>query len=198
VSAAAGWDQHHHVQWLVAAAVIAALGGLAQLSRQAQQGVSSDVAVRLGAWRTEDRTGTDFAIYSKHATGVDLCLIDNVGRERRVSLSRLRSYPGVWHGYVRGVGAGQRYGYRVSGDYDPVSGHRFNPAKLLLDPYAGAIEGEVDWSGPVLGYSSGDEDAVPDGCDSAPYVPRSVVIDDAFDWGDDRHPQRAVGRHGDL
>jgi len=188
VSAAAGWDQRHHVQWLVAAGVIAALGGLTQLAHQDRPVPLPEKTVRLGAWITGDQKGTNFAIFSKNAKAVDLCLFDNDGNERRVALSRLQSTAHVWHGYVRGVGAGQRYGYRVSGDYQPVEGHRFNPAKLLLDPYARAIEGEVDWAGPVFGYVRGGDDTVPDASDSGPYVPRSVVIDGAFDWGDDRHP----------
>jgi isoamylase len=188
VSAAAGWEQHHHLQWLVAAAVIAALGGLAQLSHQARPDLSQGKAVRLGAWPTKDKKGVNFAVFSKYARAVDLCLFDDAGSERRIALSLLPSTPHVWHGYVRGAGAGQRYGYRVSGEYQPADGHRFNPAKLLLDPYARAIEGKVDWAGPVFGYVPGADDIAPDTRDSAPYMPRSVVVDDAFEWGDDHHP----------
>jgi isoamylase len=102
-------------------------------------------------------------------------------------LSRLRSTPEIWHGYVRGVGAGQRYGYRVTGDYSPENGNRFNSAKLLLDPYARAIEGRVDWVGPVFGYQGHADDGVPDTRDSGRHVPHSVVVDNAFDWGNDHH-----------
>ena len=189
VSAAAGWDQHHHVQWLVAAAVIAALGGLAQVSVQAHPGRPTNIEVRLGAWLTKDQKGVEFAIFSKDAKKVELCLIDPVGSERRIALSRLRSSPEIWHGYVRGIGAGQRYGYRISGDYSPREGHRFNSAKLLLDPYARAIEGRVDWAGPVFGYQGDPEGDVPDTQDSGQYVPYSVVVDNAFDWGRDRRPR---------
>jgi isoamylase len=189
VSSAAGWDQHHHLQWLAAAAVIAALAGLAQFPRQDRQGSSPKKTVQLGAWLRENRKGTDFAVFSRNAKAVALCLLDSVGNERRVAMSKLQGTAHVWHRYVRGVGAGQRYGYRVSGDYQPVEGHRFNPAKLLLDPYARAIEGEVDWAEPVFGYVPGADDTIPDLRDSGPYVPRSVVVDSTFDWGDDRHPK---------
>jgi isoamylase len=189
VSAAAGWDQHHHVQWLVAAAVIATLGGLAQVISQPRSGLPTDTAVRLGAWITKDRRGAEFAIFSRHAKKVDLCLIGSTGEERRIRLYRHRPAQGIWHGYVRGVRAGQLYGYRVSGEYKPAHGHLFNSAKLLLDPYARAIEGTVDWSGPVFGYHGEFADGIPDTRDSGRHVPHSVVVDDAFDWGADRRPR---------
>ncbi len=191
VSAAASWDQHHHLQWLVAAAVIAALGGLAQLSPQTRSDSPPDMAISLGARITKNRKGTDFAVLSRDAEKVDLCLLDAGGKERRrIALSRLPSTPEVWHGYVRRVGAGQRYGYRVSGDYRPADGYRFNPAKLLLDPYARAIEGRVDWAGPVFGFNGDANGGVPDTGDSARHVPHSVVVDDAaaVGWGGDRRP----------
>jgi isoamylase len=190
VSSAAGWDQHHHLQWLVAAAVLAALGGLAQLSSQTRSDSPPDTAVTLGARITENRKGADFAIFSRDAEKVALCLVDDEGKERRrIPLSRLPSTPEIWHGYVRGVGAGQRYGYRVSGDYRPADGYRFNPAKLLLDPYAMAIEGRVDWAGPVFGFKGDANSGVPNTRDSARHTPHSVVIDGAFDWEGDRHPR---------
>ena len=104
-------------------------------------------------------------------------------------MAKHRTLPGVWHGYLRGVGAGQRYGFRVSGAYRPNDGHCFNSAKLLLDPYAKAIEGSVDWAGPVFGSAGTVDDAVPDVRDSAPHMPYSVVVEDTFDWGDDRRPR---------
>ena len=168
-----------------------------QLPEASQPSVSSpehvlspETTVRLGAWKTEDREGTNFMVFSKDATHVYLCLVDDGGHEQqpRIPLSRLQSDPDVWHVYVHGAGAGQRYGYRVKGEYNPVSGHRFNLDKLLLDPYARTIEGEVNWAGPVFGYGPGPHDTVPDSGDSAPYVPHSVIVDDAFDWGDDDHP----------
>src|SRR5258708_19077368 len=93
----------------------------------------------------------------------------------------------VWHGYLPGVGPGQRYGYRVHGPYDPAAGHRCNPAKLLLDPYAKAIEGQVDWAPAVFSYQFGSPGERNDE-DSARYVPRSVVVNPYFDWGADRPP----------
>jgi isoamylase len=144
--------------------------------------------VRLGAWITEDQEATEFAVFASHATGVDLCLVDGNGTEqRRIALSELQASAGVWHGSVRGAGAGQHYGYRVNGEYKPVSGHRFNAAKLLLDPYAKAIEGEVSWDQAVFSYPFGHPDRR-NNADSAPYMPHSVVVDDAFDWADDRPP----------
>ncbi len=96
--------------------------------------------------------GTNFALYSEAAEQVELCLFDRPTgvREERVPLTEVDGF--IWHGYLHGVGPGQRYGYRVHGAYDPAAGHRCNPAKLLLDPYAKAIEGRVRWGQPVFGY----------------------------------------------
>ena len=140
---------------------------------------------------TWDGTGTNFAVFSETATGVDLCLFDSADAHReqaRVPLAEQTAH--VWHAYLPGVGSGQVYGYRAKGPYRPDAGLRFNPAKLLLDPYARALAGNVDWSGPVHGYRPGDKraDLLRDARDDAPHVPRSVVVDDAFDWGDDRPP----------
>src|SRR5262245_52254411 len=112
-----------------------------------------------------DGRGTNFALYSQAASAVDLCLFDEAGDESRVRLEECTGF--VWHGFVPGVGRGQRYGFRVHGAYDPAGGFFCDPSKLLLDPYARAIEGEVRWA---------DELAVP-GLDSAARVPRSVVVD---------------------
>ncbi len=95
----------------------------------------------LGA--TYDGTGTNFALFSEVAERVELCLIDDEGGEERIPLTEVDAF--VWHGYLPGISPGQRYGYRVHGPYDPAHGHRCNPAKLLLDPYAKAIEGQIDW-----------------------------------------------------
>ncbi|TMC11283.1 MAG: glycogen debranching enzyme, partial [Chloroflexi bacterium] len=142
--------------------------------------------VPLGA--TFDGRGTNFSVFSSVADAVALCLFDERGVETRVEL---RERTGdVWHGYLPHVGPGQRYGYRVGGEYAPDRGLRCNPAKLLLDPYARAVTGAVHWGPSVFAYRQGD----PDGDlarsdeDSAGSVPRSVVVDPAFDWGDDRHP----------
>jgi isoamylase len=139
----------------------------------------------LGA--TWDGEGTNFAVFSEHGEGVELCLFDQGGEERRLALPEVTAH--VWHGYVPGAGPGQRYGFRVHGPYEPERGHRFNPAKLLLDPYARAIEGAVSWDGSEFGYRVGDDDLVRDDRDSATAVPRSVVTHEAFPWGDDRRPE---------
>ncbi len=143
----------------------------------------------LGA--TWDGRGTNFAVFSEHATAVTLCFFGrpDARREReRVPLAERTGH--VWHAYVPGVGPGYAYGYRVAGPFEPERGHRFNPAKLLLDPYARAITGMVDWSAPIHGYRLRDpmRDLKRDDRDDAAGVPRSVVIDPAFDWGDDRSP----------
>jgi glycogen operon protein len=137
----------------------------------------------LGA--TADDSGTTFAIWSG-GEAVDLCLYDDAGRESRVRLTD-RTH-GVWHAHVPGVTAGQRYGYRVHGPWDPWHGHRFNPAKLLVDPYARAIDGSLQVHAAVLDHSVAGGDTELDGRDSAPYVPRSVVVAGEFDWSGDRAP----------
>ncbi|MCU1490459.1 MAG: glgX [Acidimicrobiaceae bacterium] len=134
----------------------------------------------LGA--TVDAEGTNFALFSEVAAGVELCLFDG-DNEERVPLEEVDAF--VWHAKLPGVRAGQRYGYRVNGPWDPQAGLRCNPAKLLLDPYARAIVGQMH--GSCLPYVAGDEHRA-DQSDSAPNVPRSVVVDPAFDWGDDRPP----------
>jgi glycogen operon protein len=133
-----------------------------------------------------DGAGTNFALFSEVATRVELCLFDDEGRETRVDLEEVHGF--VWHGYLPWVGPGRRYGYRVHGPYDPAAGLRCNPAKLLLDPYAKAVEGEVDWNEAVFAYRFADPGARNDD-DSAPYVPKSVVINPYFDWGPDRPPR---------
>jgi isoamylase len=143
----------------------------------------------LGA--TWDGAGTNFALFSRVAERVELCLFDGDNApetriaETRIALTEMDGF--VWHCYLPGVGPGQRYGYRVHGPYEPASGHRCNPAKLLLDPYAKAVDGEVRWSREVFGYRMADPSAR-SRSDSAPYVPRSVVTRTDFDWGDDRPP----------
>jgi isoamylase len=144
----------------------------------------------LGA--TWDGSGTNFALFSEHAEGVELCLFDSEDNETRIELTERRALN--WHCYLLDVGPGQRYGYRVRGRYAPEEGLRFNPAKLLLDPYAKAIDGIVDWAhdANVLPYvPNGEEDAdlELDDEDDAAAVPKSVVIDDAFLWEGDRPPR---------
>src|SRR3954454_6091918 len=138
----------------------------------------------LGA--TWDGDGTNFALFTEHAERVELCLFDDDDNEERYTLTERTAFN--WHGYLPGVGPGQRYGYRVYGAYEPAAGHRFNPAKLLIDPYAKAIGGAVDWDAAnVLPYVPGgaDADVAIDETDSAPAIPKSVVIDPAFEWEDD-------------
>jgi isoamylase len=143
----------------------------------------------LGA--TWDGSGTNFALFSENATAVDLCLFDEHGHETRVALPEVENY--VWHGYLPGVGPGQRYGYRVHGPYHPEMGHRFNPYKLLIDPYACALEGDVQLDPTIFGYNmaeitQADTDLSFSDTDSAASVPKAIVIDPCFDWGCDRNP----------
>ncbi|MCO5969262.1 glycogen debranching protein GlgX [Actinoallomurus soli] len=133
-----------------------------------------------------DGAGTNFALFSEAATRVELCLFDDDGGETRLDLPESSGF--VWHGYLPTVGPGQRYGYRVHGTYDPGSGRRCNPGKLLLDPYAKAVEGAVDWDESLFSYRFGDPTARNDD-DSARHMPKSVVINPYFDWMSDRHPR---------
>jgi glycogen operon protein len=143
----------------------------------------------LGA--TWDGQGANFALYSEHAQRVELCLFDQTGRTEveRIALPEVTAF--VWHGYLPGIRPGQLYGYRVHGPYQPAAGLRFNPNKLLLDPYAKAIHGQVDWRAPVFGYQVGhpDADLSYDEQDDAWGVPKGIVVDDAFDWAGDAHPR---------
>ncbi|HEY7464373.1 MAG TPA: glycogen debranching protein GlgX [Candidatus Limnocylindria bacterium] len=136
----------------------------------------------LGA--TWDGAGVNFAIFSENARGVELCLFDADDRETRIRLTEQTDQ--VWHAYLPDVRPGQRYGYRVHGPYDPGQGHRFNARKLLMDPHAKRIDGPIDWSDRLFGYHVGSEDDQPDERDSAPNVPKCVVVDPAFVWGNDR------------
>ncbi len=150
----------------------------------------------LGA--TADDEGTNFALWADGAAAVEVCLLDG-DRETRYPLSERTFH--VWHGYLPGVRPGQHYGFRVYGPWDPRNGSRFNSAKLLLDPYARAIDGTLAYQPAIYGYRAADhgpgaggpDDTVRDDTDSAPYVPRSVVVRDDFDWGDDRPPATPWG-----
>ena len=147
----------------------------------------------LGA--SYDGQGVNFALFSAHATRVDLCLFDSSSAPReceRVSLPERSD--GVWHGYLPDLKPGQLYGYRVYGPYKPHEGHRFNPANLLIDPYAKAISGGYSWDQSLYGYRIGSpyQDLTIGKRDSAPFSPRCVVVDDSFDWGDDRTPGRPM------
>ena len=140
----------------------------------------------LGA--TWDGRGVNFALFSANATKVELCLFDHF-REKEVERIELPEFTDeVWHGYLPDARPGTIYSYRVHGPYEPDAGHRFNPNKLVLDPYAKAIDGRIKWNPAVFGYTmeSGDDKTF-DERDSAPFVPRARVIDPAFTWGEDRH-----------
>ncbi len=141
----------------------------------------------LGA--TFDGVGTNFSLFSELAERVELCLFDDAGKETRVDLPEVTGF--TWHGYAPGVAPGQRYGFRVHGPYNPAEGKRCNRYKLLLDPYARAIEGHPQWNEALYGYHFNDQDGAPNGVDSAPFMPRSVVVNPWFDWSDDRPPRWA-------
>jgi len=136
-----------------------------------------------------DGEGTNFSVFTENGRRVELCLFDADGNEERIELRERTAFN--WHCYLPGVGPGQRYGYRVHGPYDPRSGRRFNASKLLIDPYSKAIDGAVDWDAAnVLPYVPGpdpDADLQLDSTDSAPAIPKSIVIDPSFDWQDDDH-----------
>jgi isoamylase len=139
----------------------------------------------LGA--TWDGAGVNFALFSENATGAELCLYERDGKTETAKVPLGEYTAQVWHGYLPDVRPGQRYGYRVHGPWDPANGHRFNPAKLVLDPYARVVGGALQWDPAVFGYVlEGGDDLVKDERDSGPFVPKSMVIDTAFTWGEDR------------
>ena len=139
----------------------------------------------LGA--TYDGSGTNFSIFSEVAERVELCLLDGQGNQTCIDLPEMSGF--CWHGYLPDVGPGQRYGFRVHGPWGPALGRRCDPSKLLLDPYAKAIEGQVDWNEAVFSYHFNDPEGPPNQADSSTYVPQSVVISPYFDWADDRLPR---------
>ena len=145
----------------------------------------------LGA--TWDGFGVNFALFSENATRVELCLFDSPSDEaesQRLALPEQTDM--VWHGYIPGIHPGQLYAYRVHGPYEPGAGHRFNPNKLVLDPYAKAVGRTVRWNDyEMFGYRVGhpNEDLSFDERDNAPFAPLGAVVDSAFTWGDDKHPR---------
>jgi len=143
----------------------------------------------LGA--TYDGSGTNVAVFSSVAERVELCLFDDDGRETSVELTERDA--DIWHAFLPEVGPGQRYGFRVHGPHVPEQGFRCNPSKLLLDPYAKAVDGPVQWDQACFGYNWDDPDTANDD-NSAPFVPKSVVINPFFDWAGDRHPQTSYSR----
>jgi len=148
----------------------------------------------LGA--TWDGTGTNFALFSAHAERVELCLFDSSTQRESGRITLPEYTHEIWHGYLPEVRPGQLYGYRVYGPYDPGAGHRFNHHKLLIDPYARALEGRLRWTDAHFGYTLGDdkEDLSFDTRDSAPYTPKCQVVDPAFTWGADAPPRTAWDR----
>ncbi|MDU7135038.1 MAG: alpha-amylase family glycosyl hydrolase, partial [Enterobacteriaceae bacterium] len=132
-----------------------------------------------------DGNGTNFAVYSSIADRIELCLLDEDRHETTVELTEV-DYD-QWHAYLPGIGPGQRYGYRIHGPYAPDEGHRCDPSKLLLDPYAKAIEGQINNSNSVFSYDFNDP-SQPNHDDSVHDTMLSVVVDESFDWGDDRRP----------
>ena len=142
----------------------------------------------LGA--TWDGLGVNFALFSAHATKVELCLFTLDGRREIERIDLPEFTDEVWHGYLPDARPGTTYGYRVHGPYEPAAGHRFNPKKLLLDPYAKQLIGNLKWSDALFGYRLGGPhaDLTPDGRDSARDMLKCRVIDPAFTWGHDRHP----------
>ena len=153
---------------------------------QMREGVPSP---RGATW---DGRGTNFAVFSEHATNVEVCFFDESG-DKEVDRQELPEYTNqIWHGYIPRIRPGTRYGLRVYGPYEPENGHRFNPNKLLLDPYGCAHVGELKWNPALFGYKkeSGD-DTTFDERDSAPFMPKCVVVDPDFDW---RGPAIRLGK----
>jgi len=145
----------------------------------------------LGA--TVDPDGVNFAVFSRHATQVMLCLFDDEGRETQIiALPEREGH--IWHGYFPGMKAGQQYGFRMHGPYKPEEGHRFNPYKLLVDPYAKQLTGHPTWNNALFGYKTGhkDKDLSFDKTDSAPFMPRSIVVDPAFNWDNAATPHHSM------
>jgi len=139
----------------------------------------------LGA--SYDGMGTNFSVFSEVAERVELCLFDDDGAETRIDLPEVDAF--CWHGYMPNMGPSQRYGFRVHGPYDRRQGLRCNPSKLLLDPYAKAVEGAVQWDESLFDYRFADPDATVNERDSAPFMPKAVVTSPYFDWDSDRHPR---------
>ncbi|PVY42850.1 glycogen debranching protein GlgX [Pontibacter virosus] len=144
----------------------------------------------LGA--TWDGEGVNFALYADNATGVELCLFNTTEDESEsVKIKMTERTHQVWHAYLPEIRPGQLYGYRVYGPYEPSNGHRFNPNKLLIDPYAKAISGTINWHDSLFGYEVGssEEDLKMSTLDSAPFIPYSVVVDPNYDWEGDKSPK---------
>ncbi|SFR03647.1 glycogen debranching protein GlgX [Poseidonocella sedimentorum] len=146
----------------------------------------------LGA--TFDGHGVNFAVFSQHATRMQLCLFSEDGKREMHRIDMPERTGDVWHGFIPGMRPGQKYGYRAFGPYAPEDGFRFNPNKLLIDPYAKRLTGHPVWNDALMGYKVGDPDGDLSFCerDSAPFMPRSVVEDPSFSWGHDQPPRRHI------
>jgi isoamylase len=140
---------------------------------------------------TWDGRGVNFSLFSAHATGVEVCIFDTDGAKEIERIALPEYTDEIWHGYVEGLGPGDAYGFRVHGPHEPSAGHRFNPNKLLLDPYAREFVGSLEWNHACFGYdfSSPDGDLSFNELDSAPYVPKCVVVDSSFDWKQNPKPR---------
>ena len=152
--------------------------------------IREGTAVRLGA--TWDGRGVNFAIFSANATRIELCLFDPDGRRETDRIALPVRTDDIWHGYLDGVRPGQLYGYRVHGPYEPDAGHRFNPNKLLIDPYAGLLSGQIRWHDATFGFRKGSArgELTMDRRDSAAMMPKCVVVDRQHGWGEDKLPRR--------
>ena len=139
----------------------------------------------LGA--SYDGSGTNFSVFSEVATRVELCFFDDHGTQTCTDLPESTGF--IWHGYIPNIGPGQRYGFRVHGPWEPQKGNRCNPSKLLLDPYGKAVEGQVQWNPAIFPYLFDQGEDAKNETDSAPFMPKSVVINPYFNWGNDRYPR---------
>jgi isoamylase len=151
----------------------------------------------LGA--TWDGKGVNFALFSENATAIELCLFkNNWDKNETLKINLTERSNQIWHIYVPNLKPGQLYGYRAHGPFEPQQGHRFNPAKLLIDPYAKAIAGKIEWNDALFGYdiNSEEKDLKPSETDSAPYLPKGVVINPNFDWGGDK--QLRIAYHNSI
>jgi len=165
-----------------------------QVRRLRKREVNEGVPHPSGA--TWDGKGTNFAIFSGNATRVELCLFnENGGRElERIELPEYTNQ--IWHGYLPGIKPATVYGYRIHGPYEPDKGHRFNPNKLLLDPYACAHTGDLRWDPAIFGYKMETmDDLTFDEQDSAPFMPKCVVVDPTFEWSEERSQKRIPWDH---
>jgi len=153
-----------------------------------RRGVRPGAPFPLGAeWQS---AGTNFAVFSQHASAIEICLFEDGSDTPTATICLPERTNHIWHGWIAGVNPGARYGIRAHGDYTPEHGHRFNPSKLLIDPYARAIEGEVDWGPQMYGYDLEDpeDDLAISNLTNDASVPKSIVVDRSFDWEDDRPP----------